>query len=171
MQRRALDREALSALSNSPEPTYAVGLRTGLTRRQDDRGTLRVLGLLAAMSVGALGNSGSCDPVPERVCRAGLVRQTALSGFLPAVATATAVVAGRGEDVDRASTGLAYVGTPAPLLPFAPPAQRCGARRAEQKARACVRAPSPDYTRSHLWWLAIGEGRVASAALSGLRRG
>lgn len=137
MRASALEWKGVSPLPNLPRPICAIGLRAGLTRHQDDRGTLRVPGLLAAVSARALRNSGSCDPVPKRVCRAGLVRQTALSCSLLAVATA-AVVAGRWESLDRASSGSRSVWVSVPLLPFAPPAQRCGPRLAEQKGRACA---------------------------------
>lgn len=164
MRRCALEWKGVSPLPNLPRPTSEVGLRPGLMRRQDDRDTSAVPGLLAAVSARALRNRGSCDPVPERVCRAAPVRQTALSCSLPAAAG----VAGQRESLDRASIGLASVWTPAPLLPFAPPAQRCGARQAEQKVRACGRTASADYRGSHSGWPTIGEDRAASALLSGL---
>lgn len=165
MLRCALEREALSALSNSPEPTFAVGLRDRLTRRQNDRGTCVVPGLLAILSPRPLRNGGPCGPVPECVCRAALVRQTALSGAL----SASPHMAGQGERRDSAGTGLASGWTPAPMPPFGLSAQPLEGRQANQK----VRTPTP-----HRWpaspvfcGRARGVAGAMSVALSGPRGG
>lgn len=161
----ALKWETAPPLPNPLRPTCAIGWRTGLTCRQCNRGTLRVPGLLAAVSARWLRNGGPCGPVPKLVCRAVLVRQTALSG----TPFACPCVAGQGGVCDRASTGLASGGTPAPMPPFAPPAAPHAAGRAVQKAGAHILHPERNQPRS--CWLSIGDGGVATIALSALRRG
>jgi hypothetical protein len=165
MKLRTLEREALSALSNSPRPTCAIGWRACLTRRQCDRGTLRVPGLLAGLSARRRRNDGPCGPVPRRVCRAALVRQTAPSVPHPARPR----MAGQGEGCDGAGSGLPSGWTPALLPPVARPALRCGARRDGRQAGPCT-PYSRGWCRGLRCVLAVGGGRV-SAACPGLLEG
>lgn len=158
MKLRTLEREALSALSNSPRPIYAIGWRTGLTRRQCDRGTLSVPGLLAALSARRRRSSGPYGPAPRRVCRAALVRQTALSVPHSDCPGAT----GQSEGCDGAGSGLPSGWTPALLPPVARPAPRCGARRAGRQTGP--RTPHPrGWRRGLRCVLAAGGGPVPAA--------
>jgi hypothetical protein len=164
MRASALEWKGASPLPNLPRPICAIGWRTGLTRCQDNRGACVVPGLLAAVSPRWLRNGGPCGPVPQRVCRVALVRQTALSGPLSA-----APHVAEQREADRAGTGLASLWTPAPMPPFAPPAQPHEGRQAVQKAHA--RTLHPERNRPRSCWLTIGDGGVVAAALVGLRRG
>jgi len=163
MPRCALEWETAPPLPNPLRPTCAVGLRTGLTRRQSDQGILWMPGLLAILSARSLRNGGPCGPVPKRVCRAVLVRQTALSGSPLAAAPAA------GQGPDRAGTGLASGGTPAPMPPFGLPAQPLEGRQANQKAHA--HTPHHWTASLVLCGRARGVAGVASVNPSGLRRG
>jgi hypothetical protein len=165
MKLRTLEREALSALSNSPRPTCAIGWRAGLTCRQCDRGTLRVPGLLVALSARRRRNSGPRGPVPRRVCRAALVRQPA-----PSVPHSDRPhVAGQSERRDGAGSCLPSGWTPASLLPVARPAPRCGARRAGRQTGP--HTPHPCDWRRGLRSMLAGPGGLVSAACPGLLEG
>ena len=180
MKLRALEREALSALSNSPngappvrqrntppecfrvavEPC-AIGWRAGLARRQGDPGTLWVPGLLAALSARRRWTSGPYGPVPRRVCRAAFVRQTAPSVPHPDRPGG----AGQSEGCDGAGSGLPSGWTPALLPSVARPAPRCGARRAGRQTGP--RTPHPrGWRRGLRCVLAVGSGLVPSACPS-----
>ena len=117
MKLRTLEWKGASPLPNLPRPTCSIGWRAGLTRRQYDRGTLSVLGLLAALSARRRRTGGPFGPVPHRVCRAALVRQTAPS--IPH--SGRPGVAGQGEGCEGARRAGRQTGphTPHP----------CGCRR------------------------------------------
>lgn len=182
MKLRTLEREALSdlgsarlaakhspvvfprscfTLSNSPRPTCAIGWRAGLMRRQCDRGTLRVPGLLAALSARRRRNGGPYGPVPRRVCRAALVRQTAPS--VPHSVRPGA--AGQSGGCDGAGSGLPSGWTPAPLPSVARSAPRCGARRDGRQAGPCT-PYSRGWCRGLRCVLAVGSGLVSAACPS-----
>ena len=165
MKLRTLEREALSALSNSPRSICAIEWRAGLTRRRCDRGTLRVPGLLAASSTRRRRTGGPFGSVPRRVCRAALVRQTVLS--IPHFDRPG--VAGQSEGCDGAGSGLSSGWTPAPLLPVARPAPRCGARRAGRQAGP--RTPHPRGWHRGLRCVLAGGGGLVSAACPRLLEG
>lgn len=80
MLRSTLGREALSTLSNSPNPTRAVGLRPDQTSRKYNPRTLTGRYVLAGISDRVLVNARPRGPVSKRVCRAMLVRQTGTCG-------------------------------------------------------------------------------------------
>ena len=158
---RSLEWKGVSPLPNLPRPTYAIGWRTKLTRRQCDRGTLSVPGLLAVLSAQKRRTGGPYGPVPRSVCRAALVRQTALS--IPHFDRPG--VASQSGECDGAGSGLPSGWTLAPLPPVARPAPRCGARRAGRQTGP--RTPHPrGWRRGLRCVLAVGSGLVPSACPS-----
>lgn len=163
MSRCTLKWKGASPLPNLPRPTCAIGWRAGLTRSQCDRGTLRMPGLLAALSARRRRNSGPYGPVPHRVYRAALVRQT-----VPSVPhSVRPSVAGQSEGCDGAGSGLPSGWTPALLPPVARPALRCGARRAGQHAGQHT-PHSRGWRRGLRCMLAFGSGPVFAACPSPL---
>ncbi len=130
MSRCALEWKGASPLPDLPRPTCAIGWRAGLTGVQCDLCTLRVPGLLAALSARRRWNNGPYGPGPRRVCRAPLVCQTAPSVPHPDRPSGT----GQSAECDGAGSGLPSGWTFAPLPPVARPAPRCGARRAGRQA-------------------------------------
>lgn len=126
-----LDREALTALSNSPDPTCAVGWRPEQIRGQGDTRPLTGRSLLAGGSVRALGNGGPCGPVSKRVCRAMLVRQTVPCLFSPSTTWVPDGKSPQGPGICPLS-----LRTPAMPLLFALPTRPSDARQGSQKAAA-----------------------------------
>ena len=161
MSRCSLEWKGASPLPNLPRPICAIGWRAGLTRRQCDRGTLRVPGLLAGLSARRRRNSGPYGPVPSRICRATLVRQTALS--IPHFDRPGA--ASQSGECDGAGSGFPSRRTPAPLPPVARPAPRCGAWR--------VGRQTGPHTPHHRGWrqglrgVLAGDGGLVPAACAG----
>lgn len=134
MWHSTLDREALSALSNSPDPTCAVGWRPEQNRGQGDIRALTGRSLLTVGSVRALGNGRPTSPVTKRICRAMLVRQTVLCLLSPATTWVSNGESTQGPGIYPRPSERAC---PMPLL-FAMPGRPLDARQWTQKAAAAA---------------------------------